>query len=297
MTRRAVMTLLALMAVFVSVLPGAARGECSHPEAYRAVWQEYALLSRDSAVHEIRWGDVEECTLCGTVLRQPRSAADYPHLEGTEPHDFGPEGVCTLCGYTRVETRTRQVPPGTPVPESPAVPRPQSPSVTLNQAPAAAVVQASALTGCWAAVHRDGGIYYAPDTGAARLGRIRAGERWQVCRAWEQEGRVWYEVTWNGGFGWISGVSCSVDPASRTAFSGERMGSGGLGLCRITIGSGNVRSGPGTDWEQVAHVAKQEAFEVYDVVTGSTGKDWYYINHEGTFGWISSGIADYVPYR
>lgn len=61
--------------------------------------------------------------------------------------------------------------------------------------------------------------------------------------------------------------------------------------CRIRSTSGNVRSGPGTDYDKIGYVNQNQEFEILDVIYGGTGKDWYQINGYFGTGWVSSGIV------
>ena len=61
--------------------------------------------------------------------------------------------------------------------------------------------------------------------------------------------------------------------------------------CRVRSTSGRVRTGPGTDYAEAGYVNQGQEFEILDIRSGNTGKDWYLIS--GYFGtaWVSSGIV------
>lgn len=61
--------------------------------------------------------------------------------------------------------------------------------------------------------------------------------------------------------------------------------------CTITTSSGHVRAGAGTQYGTVAYVKEYQVYTILDVAVGNTGKDWYQIYVDGTYGWISSGLV------
>ena len=69
-----------------------------------------------------------------------------------------------------------------------------------------------------------------------------------------------------------------------------------LGVCQIIVKDGRARSGPGTNYDLAGYVFNGERYYVYEIVVGSTGKNWYRIVCGGISCWISSGIAKYPVY-
>ena len=66
----------------------------------------------------------------------------------------------------------------------------------------------------------------------------------------------------------------------------------GNNWCMIIASSAHVRSGPGTNYATVTYVKEGQWYEILDRRVGNTGKVWYYINVDGDYGWISSGITN-----
>ena len=62
-------------------------------------------------------------------------------------------------------------------------------------------------------------------------------------------------------------------------------------ICRIRSSSGNVRSGPGTDYGGIGYVNQGQEFQILELRSGNTGKDWYKISGYFGTGWVSSGIV------
>lgn len=67
--------------------------------------------------------------------------------------------------------------------------------------------------------------------------------------------------------------------------------------CRVTVGSGNARSGPGTDYSYAGSIYANDQFTILDCTLGNTGKDWYKIRLDGKTCWISSGLVEVNGYR
>ena len=64
--------------------------------------------------------------------------------------------------------------------------------------------------------------------------------------------------------------------------------------CTVNVGNGRARTGPGDEHAGYAiagYVSAGDQFNILDFQLGSTGKDWYKINLNGSVCWISSGIV------
>lgn len=62
--------------------------------------------------------------------------------------------------------------------------------------------------------------------------------------------------------------------------------------CCIIASSANVRAGAGTQYGIVGYVKENQWYEILDSTVGSTGKVWFRICVDGTYGWISSGVTN-----
>lgn len=65
---------------------------------------------------------------------------------------------------------------------------------------------------------------------------------------------------------------------------------------RITVSSGNARSGPGAEYSQVAYVEYGDYYVVYDTDVASNGVTWFQIYVDGCYAWISSGLTNVGKY-
>lgn len=81
----------------------------------------------------------------------------------------------------------------------------------------------------------------------------------------------------SGGSSWDYGGMCSEYPVGRT--------------CAVWVDSGRARSGPGTQYEQVAYINYGDRLLVLGRRLGNTGKDWYKVCIDGQECWISSGLV------
>lgn len=59
----------------------------------------------------------------------------------------------------------------------------------------------------------------------------------------------------------------------------------------VNVGSGNARSGPGTNYDIVAYVFRDDVLRVLGWETGNTGKDWYQVRIDGRLCWVSSTLV------
>lgn len=82
----------------------------------------------------------------------------------------------------------------------------------------------------------------------------------------------------------------SVEPGRPgTGSYGSRIGQ----TCRITVNSGNARSGAGASYRNVGTVSWGECYTILDTAVASNGVTWYQINANGRYCWISSGLTNF----
>lgn len=67
--------------------------------------------------------------------------------------------------------------------------------------------------------------------------------------------------------------------------------------CKVTVKTGNARSGPGSDYPMAGIVYAGDQFTILDFRMGNTGKDWYKINYNGNTCWISSTLVEVGGHR
>lgn len=65
---------------------------------------------------------------------------------------------------------------------------------------------------------------------------------------------------------------------------------------RITVGSGNARGGPGSEYGKIATVEYGDYYVVYDTDVASNGVTWFMIYANGHYCWISSGLTNIGKY-
>ena len=108
--------------------------------------------------------------------------------------------------------------------------------------------------------------------------------------SWPAENvRVWVPIDMVAG-GWKYYDVNTYD--DRATSGGSSSATQGDSWCRIIASSAHVRSGPGTNYATVTYVKEGQWYEILDRRVGNTGKVWYYINVDGDYGWISSGITN-----
>lgn len=92
---------------------------------------------------------------------------------------------------------------------------------------------------------------------------------------------------------------------ARNGYSGSSSSTGGgtyvsgnpIGqTISITANSGKARSGPGTEYSQVAYVEYGDYYIVYDTDVASNGVTWFKIYVDGRYAWISSGLTNVGKY-
>ena len=92
-------------------------------------------------------------------------------------------------------------------------------------------------------------------------------------------------------------VALEIDKADLQAYVDTLTSSPGFNWlvgqkCTVRYDVINVRSGPGMDYEIIAHMHKGDRVTIMERCVGSTGKDWYKVNADGWIGWISSGLVE-----
>lgn len=122
-------------------------------------------------------------------------------------------------------------------------------------------------------------------------------------------GKDWYQVRIDGRLCWVSsglvtfngnsegtvnGVPIMPEdpfaeyPQSSTHLIGRWM--------RVNPSSAHVRKEPHSNSANVGYVKSGQTYEILDCRIGNTGKNWYKIYVEGTYGWISSGMTTLLGY-
>lgn len=113
-------------------------------------------------------------------------------------------------------------------------------------------------------------------------------------------GKDWYKVNIDGTICWLSSGLVTLDGNSEGTINGVPIiPEEASGYKRYMVGkwfwvnseSAHVRAQADTVSPTVEYVTRYERYEILDVCVGSTGKDWYRIRVDGTYGWISSGLV------
>lgn len=103
------------------------------------------------------------------------------------------------------------------------------------------------------------------------------------CAEWWMSDETMY-------YGWPG--SQQSYPGGQSGYSSTQTSSWPVGTtCRVHSSSGNARSGPGTNYQQIGYVNQGQEFTILEVRMGTTGKDWYKVNGYFGTGWISSGLV------
>lgn len=94
----------------------------------------------------------------------------------------------------------------------------------------------------------------------------------------DDDGNTWYKVQYGAyATGWVSAAYCDLSSFVTTSY--------------VTANSGDtyIRSNPNLDGSKLG-VLKQgtSAYYLGQVMTDSRGVDWYYVNANGTWGWVST---------
>ena len=114
-----------------------------------------------------------------------------------------------------------------------------------------------------------------PGTDTAVLDTLAAGTNVVVL---EDAADGWYKISWQGKTGYVSEKYLEV-----SVTSGADLGSGRVTTEGSTL---NVRSGPGTEYDRVASLARGAVVRITGIENG-----WFKVERGGTAGYVSS---DYI---
>ena len=94
-----------------------------------------------------------------------------------------------------------------------------------------------------------------------------------------------------------NGYSGSYDDDYDDGYNVDTYGDYPIGqTIRITVSSGNARSGPGAEYSHVGYVDYGDYYVIYDTAVASNGVTWFKIYVDGRYGWISSGLTNVGKY-
>ena len=126
-----------------------------------------------------------------------------------------------------------------------------------------------------------------PGLGYSILGTIRKGGTLDSdgTTSVDSRGVAWYRVYYGSNtYGWVSSVWATLYSGG----SGSVVQPGGATYVRATA-SVNLRSGPGTGYDDIGTLAKGEtATYLGSYSTDERGVVWYQVRFEGQTGWVSS---------
>ena len=95
----------------------------------------------------------------------------------------------------------------------------------------------------------------------------------------DSSGNTWYKVqygTYNTG--WVSGQYCSLNSGVVTT-----------SYCTANSGDTYIRSNPNLEGSKLGVLKQgQTAYYLGQVMVDSRGVDWFYVNYNGTYGWVST---------
>jgi len=94
-------------------------------------------------------------------------------------------------------------------------------------------------------------------------------------------------------FSSTSSGNVTLNITKQTSSSGNNTSRWPVGeTCRVYVGSGHARTGPGLAYAHAAYIKEGDSFEILECRLGDTGKDWYKIRHDGQICWVSSGLVE-----
>ena len=97
----------------------------------------------------------------------------------------------------------------------------------------------------------------------------------------DDRGVTWYYVDYNGIRAWISSKYAKLTDGEPSAT-----------YARISGGSANLRKGPGLSYDSIKAIPEGgSATYLNDSSVDDRGVTWYYVNYNGTKGWVSSKYA------
>ena len=118
-----------------------------------------------------------------------------------------------------------------------------------------------------------------PNLSGTSYGVLREGQTAHCLggQSTDNRGVLWYEIDFNGMSGWVSSKYALLN------------GVGAVTYANITGGDCNMRNNPNLSGK-VLKVLKEGASAIYQgqTSTDNRGVDWYYVNYNGTYGWVSS---------
>lgn len=131
-----------------------------------------------------------------------------------------------------------------------------------------------------------------PNKGSGKLSVLYKGERIKYLNETKTDSRGvdWYKVEYNDSYGWVSSVYSSIESDGNQGTQ-QREDTSQTGGQKVTIvgGKANIRSGPGLNYETVGSMKEGRVVDYLGKMeTDSRGVAWYYINFNGTKGWVSS---------
>ena len=94
----------------------------------------------------------------------------------------------------------------------------------------------------------------------------------------DYDGNTWYKVQYGTyGTGWVSAAYCDLSTMTTTSY------------CTANSGDTYIRSNPNLDGSKLG-VMKQgtSAYYLGQVMADERGVDWFYVNYNGTWGWVST---------
>ena len=114
-----------------------------------------------------------------------------------------------------------------------------------------------------------------PGTSYTSLGAVSRSQTYPILG----QSNGWYQISYNGGSGWVSGSYVALIGNTQTISSLPS-------AIEVTASSLNVRTGPSTVYDKITSVSVGQVFTVLDSSGG-----WHKINANGYIGWVS---GDYV---
>ena len=123
------------------------------------------------------------------------------------------------------------------------------------------------------------------------VGKVYLDETYEILEfSRTYDGSVWYKIYSGAQQGWVSAGLVEVLPISSTNggvmqhLVGRRV--------TIKVGSGNLRSEPGTASAKVGIVRRGKTYSIKDCGYDQSGYLWYKIRVDYVDGWVSAGIVD-----
>ena len=141
-----------------------------------------------------------------------------------------------------------------------------------------------------------------PGTSYGSIGTLAKGKTFEIVgSAKDTSGKLWYKLTYNGRFGYVSADYVKVTDKEDSGNTGDN--TGGTSSKPVTFQMGtttapsglNVRSGPGTNYSRLTTLPKGTAVTITGSAKASDGKVWYKYQYSAAKdGYICS---DYVTVK